>query len=85
MIQFFKNNIEPRKKLRTAEIIVLIALVLGSIISLCVGLKEVHSNPGKVDYVQMKTIVQTTQYVMLHIVKVTNSLLFLILMKNIHS
>ena len=36
MIQFFKNNIEPRKKLRTAEIIVLIALVLGSIISLCV-------------------------------------------------
>ena len=40
MIQFFKNNIEPRKKLRTAEIIVLIALVLGSIISLCVGLKE---------------------------------------------
>ena len=52
MIQFFKNNIEPRKKLRTAEIIVLIALVLGSIISLCVGLKEVHSNPGKVDYAQ---------------------------------
>ena len=26
MIQFFKNNIEPRKKLRTAEIIVLIEL-----------------------------------------------------------
>ena len=38
--------------------------------------KEIH---------RMKTIVQTTQYVMLHIVRVTNSLLFLILMKNIHS
>lgn len=61
MIQFFKNNIEPRKKLRTAEIIVLIALVLGSIISLCVGLKEVHSNPGKVDYVQSVVMKRNTQ------------------------
>ena len=61
MIQFFKNNIEPRKKLRTAEIIVLIALVLGSNISLCGGVNVGHSIPGKVVFVISFVMKRNTQ------------------------
>ena len=61
MIQFFKNNIEPKKKLRVAEIVILILLVLGSITSLCVGLSEVHSKVGKIHYTDSIVMKRNTQ------------------------
>ena len=61
MINFFKKNIEPRKKLRIAEIVILILLVLGSITSLFVGLSEVHSHVGEIDYVQSVMMKRDTQ------------------------
>lgn len=61
MINFFKNNIEPKKKLRVAEIVILILLVLGSITSLCVGLSEVHSKVGKIHYTDSIVMKRNTQ------------------------
>lgn len=61
MINFFKNNIEPKKKLRVAEIVILVLLVLGSITSLCVGLSEVHSKVGKIHYTDSIVMKRNTQ------------------------
>lgn len=61
MINFFKNNIEPKKKLRVAEIVILILLVLGSITSLCVGLSEVHSKVGNIHYTDSIVMKRNTQ------------------------
>ena len=52
MIQFFKSNIEPNKKLRIAEIVVLILLCVSSIVSVCTGLYQIHSNVGEMKYVE---------------------------------
>lgn len=51
MINFFKQNMEPNKKLRTFESIVLILLVLASVISFGMGLSKVHSDVGELSYV----------------------------------
>lgn len=61
MINFFKNNIEPRKKLRIAEIVILVLLVVGSITSLCVGLSEVHSKVGNIRYTDSIVMKRNTQ------------------------
>lgn len=50
MIQFFKSNIEPNKKLRSIEILILVLLCVGSIVSVCIGFSSVHSNVGKIQY-----------------------------------
>ena len=44
MIQFFKSNIEPNKKLRSLEIMILVLLCIGSVISVCVGFSKIQSN-----------------------------------------
>jgi nicotinamide mononucleotide transporter len=51
MIQFFRKNIEPNKKLRTVEILLLVLLCVGSIVSICVGMSKVHSSVGQLQYV----------------------------------
>ena len=50
MIQFFKSNIEPNKKLKSIEILVLVLLCISSIVSVCIGLSKVHSEVGKIQY-----------------------------------
>ena len=44
MIQFFQKNIEPVKKLRTVELILLAILIIGSIASFGIGFSKVHSS-----------------------------------------
>lgn len=50
MIQFFKLNIEPNKKLRSIEILILVLLCVGSIVSVFIGFSSVHSDVGKIQY-----------------------------------
>lgn len=50
MIQFFKSNIEPNKKLRSIEILILVLLCVGSIVSVCIGFSSVHSDVVKIQY-----------------------------------
>ena len=61
MIQFFQKNIEPNKKLKTFEIIVLILLIIGSIVSYGVGLSKVHSNVGNLQFVQSLQMTRDTE------------------------
>ena len=61
MIQFFQKNIEPNKKLKTFEIIVLILLIIGSIVSYGVGLSKVHSNIGNLQFVQSMQMTRDTE------------------------
>lgn len=51
MINFFKNNMEPNKKLRTIGLVAIIALLIGSIASFSVGLSKLYSNVGELSYV----------------------------------
>lgn len=50
MIQFFKSNIEPNKKLRLIEIWILVLLCVCSVIFVCLGFSKVRSNVGEVQY-----------------------------------
>ena len=50
MIRFFKSNMEPNKKLRFVEIIILVLLCVGSIVSVCFGLSQIHSDVGEMKY-----------------------------------
>lgn len=50
MIQFFKSNIEPNKKLRSIELLILVLLCIGSIVSICIGFSSVHSDVGDIQY-----------------------------------
>ena len=52
MIRFFQKNIEPNRKLRIAEVIILVLLIIGSIASYVIGFSEVRTNVGQHDYVQ---------------------------------
>ena len=52
MIRFFQKNIEPNRKLRIAEVIILVLLIIGSIASYVIGFSEVRTNVGQLDYVQ---------------------------------
>lgn len=56
MIQFFKNNIESNKKLRTFEMIVLCLLIITSIGSVFYGLMQIHKDIGDFQYVQSVTM-----------------------------
>ncbi len=51
MIQFFKNNIEPNKKLRIIGIITLITLILVSVVSFSIGFSKVNSTIENLTYV----------------------------------
>ena len=52
MVKFFQKNIEPNKKLRIAEIVILVLLILGSIISYGVGFTKINSDVGTISFVQ---------------------------------
>ncbi|MBR2802681.1 MAG: nicotinamide mononucleotide transporter [Erysipelotrichaceae bacterium] len=48
MVNFFKTNMEPNKKLRIAETILLILLLCGSVFSFLSGTNRVNADPGSV-------------------------------------
>ena len=52
MVKFVQKNIEPNKKLRIAEIVILVLLILGSIISYGVGFTKTNSDVGSISFVQ---------------------------------
>lgn len=52
MVKFFQKNIEPNKKLRISEIVILVLLILGSIISYGVGFTKINSDVGTISFVQ---------------------------------
>ena len=52
MVKFFQKNIEPNKKLRIIEIIILVLLILGSIISYGVGFTKINSDVGSISFIQ---------------------------------
>lgn len=56
MIKFFKANMEPRKRLRTAEVIISILLCITSIVSIGYGMFEINfrvDNPRFIQSIQM--------------------------------
>ena len=52
MKTFFQKNIEPNKKVRTIEIIILALLVIGSIFAYGIGFSKVNSNVGELTFEQ---------------------------------
>ena len=46
-----KKYLEPNKKIRTAEIIILVLLVIGSLFSFITGFSRINADPGKLEYV----------------------------------
>ncbi len=52
MLNKIKGYVEPNKKVRRIEIVILCALVLGSIFSFIQGFGKVHENFGDIQYVQ---------------------------------
>ena len=56
MIKFFKTNMEPRKRLRMAEVIISILLCIASIVSIGYGMFEINfrvDNPRFIQSIQM--------------------------------
>ena len=51
MLNKIKGYVEPNKKVRRIEIVILCALVLGSIFSFIQGFGKVHENFGDIQYV----------------------------------
>ncbi len=51
MIEFFRKNIEPNKKIRTLEIVVLTVLLLVAVISAVSGFGEVNENVDDAAYI----------------------------------
>lgn len=58
MIKFFQKNIEPNKKVRFIEILSLVLLIIGSIISYGVGFSRVNSDVGTLKYIQSLEMVR---------------------------
>lgn len=52
MIHFFQKNIEPNKIVRRIELVALIALVIGSILSYSNGFLKIHSDVGPIQFVE---------------------------------
>lgn len=50
MIRFFKSNMEPNKKLKFLEIVILVLLCVGSIVSMSLGLSKIHADVGDMKY-----------------------------------
>ena len=47
---------EPNRKLRRAEILILIILLLTSAVSFAIGLKETYGDPGELEYLGTETL-----------------------------
>ena len=52
MIKFFKANMEPRKGLRIAEVIISILLCIASIVSIGYGMLQVNANVNDAKFIQ---------------------------------
>ena len=52
MIRFFQKNIEPNRKLRIVEVILLVLLIIGSIASYVIGFSAVRTDVGQLEFVQ---------------------------------
>lgn len=52
MIQFFKANMEPRKRLRMVELGIAIVLCIASVVSIGYGLFDVYGSVGNIQFVQ---------------------------------
>lgn len=52
MIQFFKANMEPRKRLRMVELGIAIVLCIASVVSTGYGLFDVYGSVGNIQFVQ---------------------------------
>lgn len=61
MIQFFKSNIEPNKKLRKIEIFILALLCICSIVSVCIGFSKIHSDVGEIEYIGTVNMVRDVE------------------------
>ena len=61
MLNKVKGYIEPNKKLKRFEIVVLCLLVVGAVISYAVGLKTVHGNYGDIEYVSTLEMARDTE------------------------
>ena len=46
-----KKYLEPNKKIRTAEIVILVLLVIGSLFSFITGFSRINADPGRLEYV----------------------------------
>ncbi|MGM9942646.1 MAG: nicotinamide riboside transporter PnuC [Erysipelotrichaceae bacterium] len=62
MIEFFKKNIEPNKKIRMIETIILAVLVLGSLFSLISGLSKINEKITDYQYVGSIEMVRDESY-----------------------
>ena len=61
MLNKIKSYIEPNSKLRKFFIVILCALLIGSLSSFFVGLKEVHSEYGDIQFVQQLQMQRNTE------------------------
>ena len=52
MKQFFRKNIEPNTKIRTVEIIAWLVFLVGTIVSCAVGLTQLYSEVGDIQFIQ---------------------------------
>ena len=52
MMNFFKKNIEAKKKLRTAEIVLSVVLGIASLLSIGYGLLEINAKVETAKYLQ---------------------------------
>lgn len=52
MIEFFRKNIEPNKKVKTIEILLLIGLCLTSIVSFAMGTSKINANVGQINFIE---------------------------------
>lgn len=52
MLNFFQKNIEPDKKIRTLEIIILVLLLLGSVVAYAFGFTKINANVGEYTFKQ---------------------------------
>ena len=61
MINFFKNNMEPHKKVRIAELVVLLALLVASIGAYVFGTMKINANPGELTFVKEVEMVRDAE------------------------
>ena len=56
MKEKLKSYLEPNQKIRTAETIALVMLLLGSLFSYVRGTAALHKDPGELTYIETTTL-----------------------------
>ena len=62
MIEFFRKNLEPNKKIRTVETVILVLLLLGSLFSLATGLSKINEKITDYQFVGTLEMVRDESY-----------------------